>query len=161
MKNSKLQRSNSKEGSRRNGQGLQRRLRYDEAEPAPMKFILNEDAEREPENRRFDLEERTAVFGESIIKFCKKIPRVPGNGRLVDQVVGAATSVGANYIEATESVSKKDFKLSISRSKKEAKETRFFLRMVVAAEPSLASEARRLYREANELMLIFAAIYRK
>jgi four helix bundle protein len=112
----------------------------------------------------FDLEERTARFGERIISFVKKIPRGighPENNRLIDQLVGCGTSVGANYCEANEGVSKKDFRHPISRCVKEAKETRFFLRMVATSEPKLADEARELYREANELVRIFASIYRK
>jgi four helix bundle protein len=113
------------------------------------------------ERHAFDLEERTAQFGEAIIRFCKKIPRAPENNRLIDQLVGCGTSVGANYCEANEGVSKKDFKNTIGRCVKEAKETKFFLRMVAASEPTLAADARRLYREAKELHLIFASIYRK
>jgi four helix bundle protein len=109
----------------------------------------------------FDLEERTAIFGEAVIKFAKTIPRSPCNDRIIDQLVGASTSVGANYLEASERVSKKDFRNTIARCVKEAKETKFFLRMAVASEPQLADEARKLYREAKELHLIFAAIYRK
>jgi four helix bundle protein len=109
----------------------------------------------------FDLEERTAIFGEELVKFSKKVPRDPTNSRLIDQLVGAGTSIGANYCEANEGVSKKDFRHPISRCVKEAKETKFFLRMVVASEPQLAEEARVLYREANELLLIFASMYRK
>jgi len=109
----------------------------------------------------FDLEERTAKFGEAIIRFCKNIPRAPENDRLVNQLVGCGTSVGANYCEANEGVSKKDFKFTIGRCVKEAKETKFFLRMVAASEPKLADEARELYREAKELHLIFASIFRK
>ncbi len=109
----------------------------------------------------YDLEERTAVFGEEVVRFAKKIPKGPGNSRLIDQVVGAGTSLGANYAEASETVSPKDFKYTVSSCVKEAKETRFFLRMIVAAEPQLAEEARRLYREARELHLIFASMYRK
>jgi four helix bundle protein len=161
MINSKLQRSNSKEGSRRKAQIEQPRVLYNENAREFSAMVLRENEDRELSPRQYDLEERTAMFGENMVKFSKRIPRISGNNRLIDQVVGAATSVGANYIEATESVSKKDFKLSISRCKKEAKETRFFLRMIAAAEPSLASDARMFYREANELVLIFAAIYRK
>ena len=109
----------------------------------------------------FDLEERTARFGEAIIRFLKKVPRAPENNRLIDQLVGCGTSVGANYCEANEGVSKKDFKNTIGRCVKEAKETKFFLRMIAASEPGLAEEARTLYREAKELHLIFASIYRK
>ena len=109
----------------------------------------------------FDLEERTAVFGEAIIRFTHKIPRSPGNDRLIGQLVGCGTSVGANYCEANGRVSRKDFALSISRCAKEAHETKFFLRMVAAAEPGLAVEARAHYREANELHRIFAKIFHR
>ncbi len=114
-----------------------------------------------PVEKPYDLEERTAQFGECVVRFSKKIPHGPGNNRLVDQLVGAGTSVGANYSEASEAVSRKDFKYAVSRCVKEAKETRFFLRMIAAAEPSLAEEARQIYRECRELHLIFASMYRK
>src|SRR5262245_37793724 len=114
------------------------------------------DGERHP----FDLEERTAKSGEAIVRFTKKISRDPPNNRLIDQLVGCGTSVGGNYCEANEGVSKKDFRHPISRCVKEAKETKFFLRMIIASEPQLAEQARPLYREANELLLIFAKMYR-
>lgn len=122
-------------------------------------WALGEDA---PDPRHpFDLEERTALFGEAIIHFLKKVPRGPRNDRLIDQLTGAGTSVGANYCEANEGLSKKDFRNIIGRCRKEAKESKFFLRMIAASEPTLADEARTLYREAKELHLIFCAIYRK
>lgn len=111
--------------------------------------------------RVFDLEERTACFGEAIIRFAKKIPFNPVNNRLIDQLVGAGTSVGANYCEANDGVSRKDFKHKIGTCRKEAKETRFFLRMIVAAEPDLKQDARILWLEARELNLIFSSIWRK
>ena len=101
----------------------------------------------------FDLEDRTACFGEAILWFAKKIPRSPANDRLVGQLVGCGTSVGANYCEANEGVSKKDFRNTIGRCVKEAKETKYLLRLIAAAEPQLAAEARALYREAKELPL--------
>jgi four helix bundle protein len=113
------------------------------------------------ERHPFDLEERTARFGEAVIRFLKKVPRRPHNDRLIDQLTGCGTSVGANYCEANEGVSKKDFRNIISRCRKEAKESKFFLRMIAAAEPELAGEARTLFREAKELHLIFCSIYRK
>ena len=109
----------------------------------------------------FDLEERTARFGEAVVRFTRRIPRDPTNNRLIDQVVGCGTSIGANYCEANEGVSKKDFRNTIGRCVKEAKETKFFLRMIAASEPGLADEARPLNREAKELHLIMAAIFRK
>jgi len=100
-------------------------------------------------------------LGSGWFAFPKKIPRDPTNNRLIDQLVGAGTSVGANYCEANEAVSKKDFSNTVSRCVKEAKETKFSLRMVVASEPDLASEARTLYREAHELLLIFGSMRHK
>src|SRR5438132_3916349 len=109
----------------------------------------------------FDLEERTARFGEAIIRFAKKIPLSPVNNRLIEQMVGAGTSVGANYCEADDGVSRKDFKNKIGTCRKEARETKFFLRMVATAEPSLKTEARSLWQEAKEPHLIFSKTWRK
>jgi len=120
---------------------------------------LREDANNG--QRVFDLEERTARFGETIIRFAKKIPQNAGNGRLIEQLVGADTSVGANYREADDGVSRKDFKNKIGTCRKEARETKFFLRMVATAEPGMKTEARALWQEAKELHLIFSSIWRK
>jgi four helix bundle protein len=109
----------------------------------------------------YDLEERTARFGEAIIRFAKKVPRHPVNDRLVNQLVGAATSVGANYAEADDGVSRNDFRHRIGICRKEARESKHFLRMVAVAEESLKPEARVLWQEAKELHLIFCAIWRK
>jgi four helix bundle protein len=108
----------------------------------------------------YDLEERTARFGETVILFAKKIPWNPVNNRLIGQIVGAGTSVGANYCEADDGVSKPDFKHRIGTCRKEARETKFFLRMVAVAEPKLKSEAREIWREAHALHLIFSRIWR-
>ncbi len=110
---------------------------------------------------RYDLEERTAVFGEHVIDLVKLIRETAVTRRLIDQVVGAATSVGANYCEADESVSKKEFRLKIGICKKEAKETKFFLRMLARAVPDHCDAIRTLWLEAKSLHLIFCAIYRK
>ena len=83
------------------------------------------------------------------------------NERLISQLVGAGTSVGANFCEADDSVSGKDFKLRIGICRKESKETMFFLRLIATAEPTLADEARTLWRESKQLNLIFGAIWRK
>src|SRR5258708_5245176 len=112
-------------------------------------------------NRVFDLEERTALFGEAVVRFAKKIPQNSVNNRLISQLVGAGTSVGANYCEADDGVSKNDFRHKIGTCKKEARETKFFLRMVATAEPDLKLEARIIWQEAKELHLIFSAIWRK
>jgi four helix bundle protein len=127
---------------------------------APLSVNESPNDNRTPKHA-FDLEERTARFGEAVVRFSKKIPREPTNNRLIDQLVGCGTSIGGNYCEADERVSKKDFRNTIARCVKEAKETKYFLRMIAASEPTLAAEARELFREAKELHLIFASIYRK
>jgi len=123
-------------------------------------LVLHEDGSVEKHALRA-LDERTAQFGESIIRFAKKIPRNPVNDRLISQLIGSGTSIGANYCEADNSVSGKDFKLKVGTCRKESKEAMFFLRMIASAEPTLAGEARILWREAKELNLIFGAIWRK
>jgi four helix bundle protein len=117
-----------------------------------------------PPNRSragFDLEERTATFGENVIRFCKSIPLTDITGPLVRQVVRSGTSVGANYCEADDAISGKEFRQKIGTCKKEARETKHWLRMLAAAEPGKADAARVLWKEAQELLLIFASIFRK
>ncbi|OHA52964.1 MAG: four helix bundle protein [Candidatus Terrybacteria bacterium RIFCSPLOWO2_01_FULL_40_23] len=109
-------------------------------------------------NPKYDLEKRTADFGEKIIKFAKKIPFNPITSRLIPQLVGAGTSIGANYSEADDAESKQDFRHKIGICKKESRETKHFLRMIVVAVPELKEEARLLWQEAKELNLIFNAI---
>ena len=156
---SKLQRS-SKRQAPRLCERRSRGFRYSEADGRAAR-VQETSGENGTERHPFDLEERTAVFGENVVRFPKKIPRDPANDRLIGQLVGCGTSIGANYCEANEGVSKKDFRNTIGRCVKEAKETKYFLRLIAAAEPALAGEARRLYREAKELHLIFASIFRK
>src|SRR5438128_5604452 len=108
----------------------------------------------------YDLEERTARFGEAVIDFAKTIPQSAVTTRIISQLVGAGTSVGANYVEADDAVSKKEFLKNIGTCKKEARETKHFLRMAVRAVPELKPEARKLWMEAKELHLIFSKIWR-
>jgi len=103
----------------------------------------------------YDLEERTARFGEAVIDFAKQIPQDAVTNRLISQLVGAATSVGANYVEADDAVSKKEFRKSIGTCRKEARETKHFLQMIVRAVPEVKPCARTLWLEAKELHLIF------
>jgi four helix bundle protein len=112
-------------------------------------------------DRPLNLEERTAQFGVAIIDLVRKVPRDCISNRLISQLVGASTSVGANYCEADESVSRREFKVKIGYCKKEARESKHFLRMIARAAPQHADEARRLWVEAKELHLIFCAIYRR
>jgi four helix bundle protein len=115
----------------------------------------------EPSDKRvYDLEERTARFGEAVIDFAKTIRQDAVTHRLISQLVGAATSVGANYVEADDAVSKKEFLKSIGTCRKEARETKHFLRMIVRAVPELRPQARTLWLEAKELHLIFSKIWR-
>lgn len=110
------------------------------------------------DERTYDLDERTTRFGEMVIDFAKSIPQNPVTNRLVSQLVGCGTSVGANYCEADNAYSKKEFLLRIGTCQKEARETKYFLRMVVRAVPELKPQARILWQEAKELHLIFCKI---
>jgi four helix bundle protein len=115
----------------------------------------------EPHKARvYDLEERTGRFGESIIDFARTIPQDPVTNRIISQLVAAGTSVGANYVEADDAVSKKDFLKSIGTCRKETRETKHFLRMIARAVPELKSRARELWIEASELHLISPRIWR-
>lgn len=106
----------------------------------------------------YDLEERTAQFGEQIIEFARKIPKNEITQRLVPQLVAAGTAIGANYCEADGAESSKDFIHKMSIVNKEAKETKHFLRMMAKAIPLQIAECRSLWKEANELNRIFSSI---
>lgn len=110
---------------------------------------------------RYNLEERTARFGKAIIVFAKEIPKNQVTAPLISQLVRSGTSVGANYAEADDAESRRDFRHKISICKKEARETKHWLRMLAEAAPDHKVAARRLWQEAKELHLIFAAITRK
>lgn len=105
----------------------------------------------------FDLEERTAKFGEDVIRFAKRVPLNAVSQPLVGQMVRAGTSVGANYGEANDAESRKDFRHKIGICRKESKH---WLRMIAVAVPELAADTRRLWQEAKELNLIFGKIRR-
>jgi four helix bundle protein len=109
----------------------------------------------------YDLEERTARLGENVIEFVKEMPKNIVNSTLASQLLRSATSVGANYCEADCAESKNDFEHKIGICKKEAKEARYWLRMVMTATPELKDKAEALRKEANELQLIFIAIVKK
>jgi four helix bundle protein len=111
--------------------------------------------------KKYDLEERTAKFGEDAIKFCRKIPRGSITDPLINQLIKCGTSVGANYCEADDAESKLDFRHKIGICKKESRESKHFIRMIVVAVPELKEEARTLWQEAKELNLIFNTIYKK
>ena len=108
----------------------------------------------------YDLEERVAIFGESVIDFVKSMARNEINYLLINQIVKSGTSIGANYMEANQASSKKDFKNKIRICQKEANETKHWLRMIAKANPEKESECRKLWKESHELTLIFAKITR-
>lgn len=109
----------------------------------------------------YDLEERTAKFAEEIISFIKKLPKTTIYQSITIQLLRAATSVGANYCEADDAHSKKDFCHKIGICKKESRETKYWLRLINGIFPEFKDKTRELWREAQELNLIFAAIVRK
>ena len=110
---------------------------------------------------KYDLEERTAQFGENIIKFCQKAPKNSITNPLITQLVKCGTSVGANYCEADDAESKQDFRHKIGICKKETRESKHFLRMIIVAVPELKIDAMKLWQEAKELNLIFNTIFKK
>jgi four helix bundle protein len=110
--------------------------------------------------KRYDLESRTFVFSQKVIAFINKLPKTLTNIEIGKQLVRSAGSVGANYIEANDSLGKKDFLMRIKISRKEAKESRYWLGL---SNPSKEYEQTQqdLIQEATELMNIFGAIFRK
>ena len=96
------------------------------------------------EKRKFDLENRTAKFGEDVIEFAQKIPRNEITIPLISQIIKSGTSIGANYCEADCAESKKDFEHKLGICKKESKETKHWLRMIAKAVLILNNEARKL-----------------
>ncbi|HEV8721589.1 MAG TPA: four helix bundle protein [Candidatus Binatia bacterium] len=118
--------------------------------------------EKKFQTNQYDLEDRTFIFAKDVRAFVKQIPKTVANTEDTKQVVRASGSVGANYIEANESLSKKDFLVRIKICRKEAKESRYWLRLIDAGDDSTAKRDRDdLVREATELTSIFGAILRK
>ena len=115
----------------------------------------------EEKNQKYNLEERTTKFGEEVIDLAKKIPVNYVSKRLIPQLIASGTAVGANYCEADCAESNKDFIHKMSIANKEAKESKYFLRMGARVYPNCSKEARRLWKEAYELNLIFTSIIRK
>lgn len=115
----------------------------------------------ENENSKpYDLEERTFQFARASRAFVKQLPRTVSNIEDVKQLVRALGSIGANYIEANEAIGKKDFLMKIKICRREAKECRYWLRLI-DIEAKIGTEQARLLGEADELMKIFGAIVRK
>jgi four helix bundle protein len=114
-----------------------------------------------PEGRAFHLAERTATFAESVIQFSRTIRRDAVNMPIISQLVRSATSIGANYLEADEAGSKKEFSYRISVCRREARETQYWLQVISGANPEVKEVARKLWKETHEFVLIFESIHRK
>lgn len=108
--------------------------------------------------QKFDLEERTAKFGEEVIVLCKSVRPDIVNSAIISQLTRSATSIGANYMEANGASSKKDFRNKAHICKKEAQESKHWLRMLAKASSKHRLESQILWQEAHELTLIFNKI---
>ena len=109
-------------------------------------------------SKKYDLEEITALFGEDLIAFCKTIPQNIINNPFISQAVRAGTGIGANYCEANSASSKRDFRNKISICKKEAQETKYWLRMILKCNENKKDIIDKLHTECQELILIFGKI---
>lgn len=107
---------------------------------------------------KYDLEERCAKFGEDVVRFCMTIKNDQIVKTIVLQLVRSATSIGANYMEANQASSKKDFINKIRISQKEANESKHWFRMLAVALPEKKEDCRKFWKECHELTLIFAKI---
>lgn len=109
-------------------------------------------------SNKYDLEERTAIFGEQIIKLCRTIKSDRLADPILNQLIRSGTSIGANYMEANGASSKKDFKNKIFICKKEAQETKHWLRMLRSFSLEHVEMIEKLWKEAQELTFIFQKI---
>ncbi len=115
-----------------------------------------------PNSKVYDLEDRTFEFSKNIRVLTKKVPRTLENFEDIKQLIRSSGSVGANYIEANECISKKDFSLRIKICRKEAKESKYWLSLLDTREnKQLEVEIQKLVKESIELMMIFSSIMRK
>lgn len=110
------------------------------------------------DSNKYNLEERTAVFGEKIIEFCRGLRQDSISNHLINQLVRSVTSIGANYMEANGASSRKDFQNKIYICKKEAQETKHWLRMLNTYYPEKRENIGLFWKEAQELTLIFQKI---
>ncbi|MFH1366548.1 MAG: four helix bundle protein [Patescibacteria group bacterium] len=113
-----------------------------------------------PKPASYDLEKRTFNFAKQVIGYVYRLPKNMANYEIGKQLIRSAGSVGANYIEANESLGKKDFRMRIKISKKEAKETRYWLALTLPIKEEEA-EKEALIQESTELMKIFGSIAEK
>ena len=114
-----------------------------------------------PKSDDYDLEDRTSKFSESVIELCQTLNETAVTRPLISQLVRSATSIGANYCEANDAHSPRDFRHKIALCRKESRETKYWCRLMAKAVNSKANEFRPLWQEAHELNLIFSTIFRK
>ena len=113
-------------------------------------------------SKQYDLESRTMQFAKDVRLFVKKITKTVGNIEDGKQLMRSSGSIGANYIEANEALSKKDFLMRIKISRKEAKESKYWLELIdLNNNAIMENERRSLIQETTELMMIFSSIMRK
>lgn len=113
------------------------------------------------QNQKFNLEDRTLIFAKDIIRLCHKLPNNIVNSKLVDQIIRSSGSIGANYREANDSLGKKDFLLRLRISKKETKETNFWLELLKESNSNFSQEIDKLINECSQIRNIFSAIINK
>ena len=112
-------------------------------------------------SKRYDLEERTLRFAKEVIEFVSTLPKTVANIEIMKQVIRSSGSVGSNYIEANEALSKKDFTMRVKICRKESKESRYWLRLIEVSEDDAEKRRQSLINEATELMKIFGSIVEK
>lgn len=118
--------------------------------------------EKNQKSKKYDLEDRTLKFSKDVRDWVKNVPKSISNFEYIKQLVRSSASVGANYIEANESLGKKDFTMRIKISRKEAKESKYWLELIEVDDGSFLEEQKlKLTKEALELVMIFSAIMRK
>lgn len=109
-------------------------------------------------SNNYNLEERTSVFSENLIKFCKSIKEDNISRPIINQLIRSGTSIGANYCEANNASSRKDFQNKIFICKKEAQETKYWIRTLSVCCQDKTEELRKLWKETQELTMIFQKI---
>jgi len=114
------------------------------------------------QNKKYDLEERTALFAERVRNFCLKLPKNVANAEYITQLIRSGSSPGANYIEANESIGDKDFKMKIKTCRRETKESSYWLQLVITDNSKeMEDERNYLRQEAKEFILVFTTILKK
>jgi four helix bundle protein len=122
---------------------------------------MNENDGSNDDKKRYDLEERTSKFTKDMTRFAKKVPQNMVNNIILSQVIRSSGSIGANYIEANEALSKKDFIMRIKICRKESKETAYWLDSLDLEKEEIKDECKILHDEATQLKKIFSAIVLK